>query len=96
MDAKSIVEKMIEDKVQSKQTQAINKEKLDDYIKALNGVASTPNGQLVLQTLIESTGIFRVDSSHNASKLVEDNGMRKVYLQLIRPYLEPELRKQVE
>lgn len=71
-------------------------ENLEQFKMALNDVASTPNGAHVLKTLIKACGVFTPDTSMDAASLMENKARRNLYLQLIRPNLEPKLKQELE
>lgn len=91
----STVEKLLREHKQLEKLGAIAKEGEEDYRKALNGVASTENGQIFLRTLIEVGGIFDPIDTSSPHALLKSNE-RNTYLRLIRPYLNPEMRRIIE
>lgn len=76
--------------------QAIAKEHEADYKIALNGVASTPNGELVLKTLIRVMGVFALEQQVSPASAFENGIKRNIYLRFIRPYLDATLRSKLE
>lgn len=95
-DINSIVDKVLQDREKRAEQEAIVIENAQEYAKALNGVACTPNGKLVLRTLIKAGGIFTPSSPVDVSTLIRNNERRNVYLQFIRPYLDPDVRQVLE
>jgi len=73
-----------------------NEELKEDYIRALNGVASTPNGKHFLKTLVNYLNLHEFKGSLEPRDMFLERGKKQVYLELIRPYLEPEVRKEIE
>lgn len=72
-------------------------EKIEDWKAALNRIASTPDGQLLLGNMFKFAGFFSPESNAgNGVRLVEMEGRRKFYSLYVRPYLEPKLRKEIE
>jgi hypothetical protein len=93
---KDTASKLMADRVNMeaiKQNIVANKE---EYKIALNGVASTPNGKVFLKTLIKACGVFAVTRKMDGMALVEDKALRYLYLEHIRPYLDVQLRKELE
>lgn len=71
-------------------------ENQEDYALALNGLAVTPNGKHFLKTLIKACHVFTPKSGLDGVALIETNTKRNLYLEFIRPYLEPAIRKDLE
>ena len=74
----------------------MSEQQYEDYKKALNGVASTPNGQFVLKTFIKAMGVFSVKPTREGVALVGDKALRDFYLTMIRPHLDVTLRQELE
>lgn len=96
IEASSIVEKLLNERKDQERFKDIVGERYEEYKQALNGVASTPNGQHFLKFLIRYCGVFSYQQKLDPGKLVEEQGMRKVYLDAIRPHLTIENRKEIE
>lgn len=96
INAGSIVEKLLNERQEQDRFREIVGERLEEYKLALNGVASTPNGQHFLKFLVRYCGVFSYQSKLDPAKLVEEQGMRRIYLEGIRPHLAPENREAVE
>ena len=67
-----------------------------DYITALNGVVSTPNGKHFLKVLVNYLDLHNFKQSLEPRDMFLERGKKQVYLELIRPYLETEVRKEIE
>ena len=89
----STVDNLKVSKEQREQLKAIGAEKIEEYAKALNAVASTPHGEFFLQSLIKSLKVFE---PINIKGNVDDIVQRNVYLQKIRPFLSDEIRRELE
>lgn len=96
LEAKGIVEKILNDRAERERFKEIAGEKYEEYKQALNGMAATPNGQYFLQFLTRYCGVFAYQSKLDPARMVEENGMRRVYLEAIRPHLIPESREVIE
>lgn len=94
--ATTTAEKLLEQQAERENSEAIAKERREEYKKALNGVAATPNGELVLKTLIKAFGVFAVKPNRDGMALVADKALRDFYLTFIRPYLDEDLRRELE
>lgn len=95
-DITNTVSKLMADREKRSQQEELAIENMGEYKKALNGVASTPNGQLMLKTLIKACGVFTVSKESDAISLIRHNERRNVYLQYVRPFLEPDVKKELE
>ena len=69
---------------------------MDEYAKELNGVAASPNGKFFLKRLIKGIGVFTPQKGKDGVALIENNAQRNIYLELIRPHLEPQIRMELE
>ena len=67
-----------------------------EWAKAANRLFSTEDGQLFIKYLLRFSNIFTVDNSLAPATLIENNGKRAIYLKLIRPYLNDDVRALVE
>lgn len=71
-------------------------ENMEAYAKSLNAMAMSPNGEIVLKTLIKALEVFTVKSGRDGVALIEVNTKRNFYFEFIRPYLEPSIRQRLE
>lgn len=71
------------------------KKETELYKVALNRVANTEDGIIVLKAILAYCGIFK-DQKLNAQDLLEEKGKRSVYLASIRPYLKRQARILIE
>lgn len=93
---RSTADKLRENGLDRKAAQEKAIENLKDYVLALNGVASTPNGQYLLKTFIKALGVFVVRPGNDGAALIGDKALRDFYLVMIRPHLDPSLRQTIE
>jgi len=89
-------EKLQAQQAEREHGEVIAKERAEEYRKAINGVAATPNGELVLKTFIKALGVFAVKPNRDGMALVSDKALRDFYLTFIRPYLDEDLRRNIE
>jgi hypothetical protein len=89
-------EKLQEQQAAREQGEGIAKERAEDYKKAINGVVSTPNGELVMKAFVKALGVFAVKPNRDGMALVSDKALRDFYLTFIRPYLDEDLRRNIE
>jgi hypothetical protein len=67
-----------------------------DYILALNGMAKSEYGKHFLKTLVSYLNLHEFRGSLEPRDMFLERGKKQVYLELIRPYLETEVRKEIE
>jgi len=96
LDSNSIVDVMARRQEEREKANEIVIERIEDYKAALNNIFSSADGKYFAQYLLKFCGIFNDDIQLNPAKLVEDKGKKSVYLKMIRPYLEREVRKEIE
>jgi hypothetical protein len=93
---KSTADKLIQRRENSEAAASQILENVEDYKKALNAIAASPNGSLVFKTLIKASGVFTPSHLTDALALIDGNAKRNFYLELIRPHLEPSIRQELE
>ncbi len=93
---KSTAEKLMDMQEGVKTHEAIALENAGEYRKALNSIGSSPNGQFVLKYMIKALGVFTVKPNRDGMALVADKANRDFYLTMIRPYLDKDLRQEIE
>lgn len=92
----SILDRMVRDREELDRIEAVLKEEEADYRAALNRLASSPDGQYFFNKMIRYCGINTFDKVLNPAKLVENEGKRKVFLELVRPYLNKEILNELD
>lgn len=85
------IAKIMAEKDEATRKKAILDEEVKEYSDSINRLFETRDGQFFLKKLIRYTGVFSFDSKIDGAKLVEDAGKRKVFLELILPYLDKKL-----
>lgn len=69
---------------------------LQQWKDCVNAVAATANGQLLLKSMLEYSGIMLPPDIANANKMVTNTLKGSFYLTWIRPYLDVETRREIE
>lgn len=87
-DTSSSIDKIADARERKKQQQAALAEEVAEYKLVLNRLFASQDGQYFLKKLIKWSGVYSFDNSGNPTKDVKDAERRKVYLELIRPYLD--------
>lgn len=93
---KSTAEKLQNQREQAKVLGNVASEQVEEYKKALNSMASSEHGALVFKTLINACGVFAPDKGTDVASLIRQSERRNVYLECIRPLLEPSIRQELE
>lgn len=68
----------------------------EEYKSALNDMAHSPAGFMVLRQLVVYTEAMHVPKTLDAARILAHNAKRDVYFTAIRPYLTPDLRAKLE
>jgi hypothetical protein len=89
----STVENLQKSREQREHFKKIGLEKIEQYKTSLNSVASTEHGRFFLKSLIRSLKPF---DPINIKGDVDAVVQRNVYLEKIRPYLDSDIRKELE
>lgn len=93
---KTTVEKLKKNREQAKILGDIAAGQVEEYKNALNTIAASEHGKLVFQILIKACGVFTPDRGTDVAALIRQSERRNVYLELIRPLLEPSIRQELE
>lgn len=94
--AASVINKLLEYRQKSEDVKATILENEAEWKKVINRMFATEDGQFFAKYMLRYLGIFNIDNSNNQIKLIEDNGKRKFYLELIRPYLDAKTLNLIE
>jgi len=95
-DSISVVEKLLAKHIEGEKQQEVVIERIEEYKLAVNRIASMNEGKLLFKYMLKFNSLFADDAQLNPAKLIEDKGKRAYYLKLIRPYLDPKLRMEIE
>lgn len=71
-------------------------EELQVWKDCINSLAATPNGRMLFKSLLQHSGIFDPPNLANPQRMVTNTIKASFYLSWVRPYLQPELRKELE
>lgn len=67
-----------------------------EWKKCVNAVANTPNGRMLLKSMLQYSGVLDAPDIANANKMVTNTIKGSFYFTWIRPYLQPEVRRELE
>jgi hypothetical protein len=93
---KSTAEKLLARRLEEEHKKKIAIEDMQEYSKALNIVAATPAGELVLKTFIRALGVFNAEPCKDAAALVAEKANRDFYFTFVRQHLDKTLRQNIE
>lgn len=79
---------------QNKDTFKINE--IAEWKKCVNTVAASEAGQMLLRSMLQYSGVLSVPNVSSANQMVTNTIKGAFYLTWIRPYLQPEVRKELE
>lgn len=96
LDPRSIIEKLVQERREREDAEARAIENEQEWRDAANKLFASPYGKLFIKYLLRQCGLFRVDTTRDMTKMLEDRGAKNVYLRLIRPYLTAELLMELE
>jgi hypothetical protein len=93
---KSIMDKIEEKKKAKEKLIFKNKELEEEYKKAYQLLGNSKEFKLIMKTIVHNIGLFNSSISFDARDLLASKGKQWVYLELIRPYLDKNFRKDIE
>lgn len=96
LNAHSIIDKLARERQEEERKKAVIIENVKEWEKAANRLFAGPNGKLFIKYLLRMNKLFVPDDGKDMTKMLEERGMKNVYLKLIRPYLTPELLSELE
>lgn len=67
-----------------------------EWKACVNAVAASPNGRMLLRSMIQYAGYNDPPQVNNPNKMVTNTIKGSFYLTWIRPYLEPQVRREIE
>lgn len=67
-----------------------------EWKAALTRIASSKDGALLLRTMLRHNALFSPKKGQGAERLLKTEGAQAFYLEFIRPFLDKELRKDIE
>lgn len=67
-----------------------------EWKACLTRLAATKDGAMLLRTMLRHNGLFAPKKGSGAERLLKTEGAQAFYLEFIRPFLDKELRKDIE
>lgn len=71
-------------------------EELEQWKVCVNSLASSPNGKMLLRAMIDDSGIAKPPKLADPQRMIVNNIKASFYLTWVKPYLEPEVRRDLE
>ncbi len=90
------IDELLKKRAEKEKQLVLAKEEEDDYIVCINRLFSSDDGKYFLNKLKRACGLNLFDKEINPAKLIEDAGRRKVWFELIRPYLDVSIQRELE
>lgn len=69
---------------------------VEEWKLCVNAVASTQSGKMLLRSMLQYSGVMSPPEVNNPNKMVTNTIKGSFYLTWIRPYLQPDLKKELE
>lgn len=97
MKTQSRIEKALNDIDARKQSDETIIEKIEEeWIPAVRSMASTPNGQIFLRMMVKASGLFTPGTVRDTIASVDQKSKQDFYLRHVRPYLDKDIRAEIE
>lgn len=93
---RSQTDEMLERALSRKDADEFKIKEIAEWRACVNAVASTPNGRMLLRSMLQYSGVLDAPSVNNPNKMVTNTIKGSFYLTWVRPYLQPEVRKELE
>mgnify|MGYP000261084490 CR=1 FL=1 len=93
---KSTVERILEQQLQARQVdeQVIDNER--EYKAALNALAKTKNGRIVLKYLLKACKIYSVSPGNDVIRITEERALKNLWVSMFHRYLDKTNRMEIE
>lgn len=92
----SILDEIARRQDEANHRKALLEEEVAEYTACINRLFSSPDGQFFLNKLLRFAGLTSFDKVLNPAKLVEDRGRQSVWFDLLRPYLDKSIRRELD
>ena len=90
------IDKMLAKRAAVEKQGLLLKEEQEDYRNAINRLFASEDGKFFLNKMKRSCRLNSFDKDINPAKLIEDRGCRSVWFELIYPYLDKNILKELE
>lgn len=69
---------------------------IDEWKLCVNAVASSKEGRMLLRSMLQFSGVLDAPQVNNPNRMVTNTIKGSFYLTWVRPYLTPEVRRELE
>lgn len=87
---------LLEQALQRKDVEDFKIKEVAEWKACVNAVASTPNGRMFIRSMLQHSGLLDVPALHNTGKMVTNTIKAAFYLTWVRPYLDVDVRRDLE
>ena len=94
--SKSSIDDLLKKRAEAEKEVVLAQEEVQDYTDCINRLFSSDDGKFFLNKLKRACGLNLFDKEINPAKLIEDRGRRAVWFELVRPYLDKSLLRELE
>ncbi len=89
-------EELLEKALGRKDADEFKIKEVAEWRQCINAVASTPNGRMLIRSMMQHSGHFDPPPIGNPHKMVTNAIRASFYLTWIKPYLEPDVKKEID
>lgn len=91
----SVGERLLKGMATRKEADEFKVAELETWRRAVNSMAASEHGKIVLKGMLDHSGLMR-PRGNSTNQSAVDKLKAEFYLSWIRPFLQPELRKELE
>lgn len=93
---RSQTDELLERALSRKEADDFKIKEIAEWKACVNAVAATPNGRMLLRSMLQYSGVLDAPAINNPNKMVTNTIKASFYLTWIRPYLNQDVRKELE
>lgn len=87
---------MLEKALARKDADEFKIKEIEQWKRCVNAVAASPDGRMLLRSMLQYSGVLEAPVINNPNRMVTNTIKGSFYLTWIRPYLQPEVRRELE
>lgn len=89
-------QEFLEKAMARKDTEDFKIREIAEWKECVNAVASTTHGRMLLKSMLQYSGLLDPPAVNNPNRMVTNTIKGSFYLTWVRPYLKPEVRRELE
>jgi hypothetical protein len=89
-------QEMLEKAMARKEADDFKIKEIEEWKLCVNSVASSPNGRMLLRSMLQFSGVLEAPQVNNPNRMVTNTIKGSFYLTWVRPFLNPEVRRELE